>query len=93
MLERKFYRGREQTFVKHFVLEHHLEKLAYKVGWNGRGINYVDGFAGPWRHEKPRRSANAIGGDETCDQDEAALSAMKKKPVQDGHIGTPAHSG
>jgi len=51
LLEQTFYQGREQTFVKHFVLEHHLEKLVYKVGWYGHGINYIDGFAGPWKHE------------------------------------------
>lgn len=51
MLSAESYRGREQTFVKHFVLENYLERLVFKVGgvkgWV-RTINYTDGFAGPW---------------------------------------------
>lgn len=45
------YEGREQTYVKHFVLSRYLERLAYKVGRRYDYINYIDGFAGPWRHE------------------------------------------
>jgi len=26
------YRGREQTYLKHFFLERYLERVAYKVG-------------------------------------------------------------
>lgn len=31
------------------MLRNYLQKLTYKVGWDGGTINYVDGFAGPWR--------------------------------------------
>ncbi|HVS10472.1 MAG TPA: three-Cys-motif partner protein TcmP [Planctomycetota bacterium] len=50
-LRPELYVGREQTYVKHFVLGVYLEKLAYKIGmrWNGATLNYVDGFAGPWQ--------------------------------------------
>src|SRR5712664_1042163 len=42
------YEGREQTLVKHFVLEKYLQRFAMIVGtWNDT-INYVDGFSGPW---------------------------------------------
>ena len=46
------YAGREQSGVKHLVLRGYLEKLAYKIGFYGgtRTFNYVDGFAGPWKH-------------------------------------------
>lgn len=51
MLSPESYRGREQTFVKHYVLENYLERLAFIVG-GAKGwvktINYTDGFAGPW---------------------------------------------
>ena len=50
MLDRSLYKGREQTYIKHFVLEHYLQKLAYKMGWWGGTLNYVDCFAGPWQH-------------------------------------------
>jgi three-Cys-motif partner protein len=43
------YDGREATKVKHLILRRYLQKLAYKWGWYGGTINYVDGFAGPWK--------------------------------------------
>jgi three-Cys-motif partner protein len=51
MKHSKHYTGREQTLVKHMVLRQYLQKLAYKLGWNGGVINYVDGFAGPWKQQ------------------------------------------
>jgi len=45
------YRGREQTYLKHFFLERYLERVAYKVGSFGKEFVYVDGFSGPWRTE------------------------------------------
>jgi three-Cys-motif partner protein len=52
VLDKSQYVGREQTYVKHVVLENYLEKLAFKVGFSGRAetLNYVDGFAGPWKN-------------------------------------------
>ncbi len=40
----------EQIYIKHLVLRRYLQKLAYKKGWHGGTINYVDAFAGPWQH-------------------------------------------
>ncbi len=50
--DKEFYKGREQAFVKHYVLENHIETLAIKIGMGLRKptLNYVDGFAGPWKH-------------------------------------------
>ena len=42
------YQGREQTLVKHVVLEKYLERFAVIVGSWSDTINYVDGFSGPW---------------------------------------------
>src|SRR3954464_13883672 len=42
------YEGREQTLVKHVVLEKYLERFAMVVGTWADTINYVDGFSGPW---------------------------------------------
>ncbi|NJL29648.1 MAG: three-Cys-motif partner protein TcmP [Thermoanaerobaculia bacterium] len=50
MPEPSWYKGREQTYIKHFILERYLRKLARKKGWFGGTINFVDGFAGPWRN-------------------------------------------
>ena len=49
MLDLAWYKGREQTFIKHTVLRRYLQKLAYKVGSWCPVINYVDCFAGPWQ--------------------------------------------
>lgn len=43
------YRGREQAYVKHCLLEEYLPEWAYKVGSAWNELVYVDGFAGPWQ--------------------------------------------
>src|SRR5260221_3991759 len=47
------YEGREQAFVKHYLLEHYLPGWAYKVGSKWGSLVYVDGFAGPWESKDP----------------------------------------
>jgi three-Cys-motif partner protein len=47
----KYYRGKEQTYVKHFFLEQYLETVAFHIGYTQREFVYVDCFSGPWRHE------------------------------------------
>ena len=44
------YRGREQTYVKHYVLANYLERLAHIVGPHFRALTYIDAFAGPWEN-------------------------------------------
>src|SRR4051812_18690365 len=46
--DRDRYEGREQTLVKHVVLEKYLLRFAMVVGTWADTINYVDGFSGPW---------------------------------------------
>jgi len=45
------YVGREQTWVKHYVLRNYLQLLALKVGQHAPGttLNFIDGFSGPWK--------------------------------------------
>lgn len=43
------YTGREQTFVKHFILRNYLERFAIIVGYNWTTLTYVDCFSGPWK--------------------------------------------
>lgn len=43
------YSEREQTQIKHFVLEKYLQRFARIVGSWKSGILYVDGFSGPWK--------------------------------------------
>ena len=42
------YKGREQSYVKHLLLEAYLEKLFMILGRYQSTICYVDCFAGPW---------------------------------------------
>lgn len=51
MKEPEAYRGREQTYLKHFFLERYLERVASNIGWANPEFVYVDGFSGPWRSE------------------------------------------
>jgi len=44
-----YYKGREQTYLKHFFLEKYLEKVAYKILSFQDDFVYVDGFSGPWK--------------------------------------------
>ncbi|MGO3933090.1 three-Cys-motif partner protein TcmP [Rhodopseudomonas pseudopalustris] len=43
------YKGREQSYVKHVLLEQYLEALIHKTASAYPKIVYVDGFAGPWQ--------------------------------------------
>ena len=42
------YFGREQSLVKHTILQKYLERFAHIVGHRWNTITYVDGFSGPW---------------------------------------------
>ncbi len=47
------YAGREQTKVKHAILEGYLERFAHIIGSWADVITYIDGFSGPWNvHSK-----------------------------------------
>lgn len=45
----EFYKGREQTYLKHFFLEKYLQRVAFHIGYFYPRFVYVDGFSGPWR--------------------------------------------
>lgn len=42
------YDGREQTLVKHFILDKYLERFAHIIGSYWQTITFVDCFSGPW---------------------------------------------
>ena len=43
------YQGREQTAVKHFILERYLERFAHIIGSHWSTLTYIDCFSGPWQ--------------------------------------------
>ena len=47
----EFYRGREQTYLKHFFLKRYLERVAWNIFSFCDQFVYVDGFSGPWKSE------------------------------------------
>lgn len=46
-----YYKGKEQSFIKHRLLETYLERLFMIIGQHENWIRYVDCFAGPWKAE------------------------------------------
>ena len=64
------YQGREEAYVKHYLLEKYLPDWAYKVGTKWDSLVYIDGFAGPWRTTDPNYAdssfARAIDTLRTC---------------------------
>lgn len=48
MKNEESYYDREQSRIKHLILEEYLSRFAHIVGSRWSGIIYVDGFAGPW---------------------------------------------
>ena len=47
----EYYKGKEQTYLKHFFLEQYLETVAAHIGYSQSEFVYVDCFSGPWRAE------------------------------------------
>jgi three-Cys-motif partner protein len=45
------YKGREQAYFKHKLLEAYLERLFMIVGQHHKTICYIDCFAGPWQEK------------------------------------------
>jgi three-Cys-motif partner protein len=59
------YRGREQAYVKHRLLETYIEKLFLIVGLGAKTLGikelaYVDCFAGPWGDESESLDSTSI---------------------------------
>src|SRR5947208_7678285 len=55
------YKGREQSYVKHVLLEQYLEALVYKTASVYPHIVYVDGFAGPWQSANEQFQDTSFG--------------------------------
>lgn len=76
MINPSQYRGREQTFVKHFFLDRYLERVAYvTLAGSGRWSEfaYVDAFSGPWR-----------SGDENFEDTSVSIALTKLEAIRQG---------
>jgi three-Cys-motif partner protein len=65
----KDYIGREQTFIKHTLLNNYLYRLFMIIGRYEDSISYVDCFAGPWQEGSDDLRATSIA---------ISLNIMKK---------------
>jgi len=54
------YKGKEQAFIKHRLLETYLERLFMIIGQHEHQIRYIDCFAGPWNTESNNLSDTSI---------------------------------
>jgi three-Cys-motif partner protein len=54
------YKGREQAFIKHTLLEQYLERLFMIIGRYAKTICYIDCFAGPWQEGSPDLNDTSI---------------------------------
>lgn len=52
MASREGYEGREQSLVKHFILETYLERFAHIIGSKWTTLSYIDCFCGPWESQR-----------------------------------------
>lgn len=61
MSDGDLYEGREQTLVKHFILQKYLERFAYIVGSHWDTLTYVDCFSGPWNERSEKFEDSSFG--------------------------------
>jgi three-Cys-motif partner protein len=61
MSKEELYVGREQTLVKHFILQKYLERFAHIVGTHWDALTYVDCFSGPWNVRSDRFEDSSFG--------------------------------
>jgi len=69
----EYYKGREQTYLKHFFLERYLERVTYNIGSFANEFVYVDGFSGPWK-----------SGDEALEDTSFMIAIKKLREVREG---------
>jgi three-Cys-motif partner protein len=72
------YKGREQAYFKHRLLEAYLERLFMIVGHHQKTICYVDCFAGPWQEKGTDLEDTSIA---------KSLNIIKKCQTGLGRIG------
>ena len=55
------YRRREQTLIKHIILERYLDVVARHILWRWTEFVFVDGFSGPWAGRTDDYSDTSFG--------------------------------
>jgi three-Cys-motif partner protein len=60
MEESDLYKGREHSWIKHYLLESYLELLFMIIGQHEKRICYIDCFSGPWQEADQNLSGTSI---------------------------------
>ena len=61
-LDPSLYPDNLQTFIKHYVLMHYLETVAYKtLAQRYSSFVYIDGFSGPWKSKDEKYQDTSFG--------------------------------
>ncbi|SFK29126.1 three-Cys-motif partner protein TcmP [Falsiroseomonas stagni] len=55
------YKGREQAYIKHYLLRNYFSRLIHKVAGAFQEFTYVDGFSGPWQSSSDTFSDTSFG--------------------------------
>ncbi len=71
------YKGREQAYIKHTLLETYLFKLFMIIGQTQPTISYVDCLAGPWQDASDDLSDTSIG--RSLSTMKSCLESLRKK--------------
>ena len=75
------YLGREQTFVKHTILQRYFLRLAVIVGTWAEAITYIDCFSGPWESKTNDYSDTSFGiAVQELRKAQAELAKQGKRP-------------
>jgi three-Cys-motif partner protein len=60
MEESDYYKGREHSGIKHYLLESYLETLFMIIGQHEKRISYIDCFSGPWKEADQNLGGTSI---------------------------------
>lgn len=82
-VDRGFYQGREQSFIKHRFLATYLRDASYKtLQKRSPYFNYIDAFAGPWNIQDEKDLSDA-----SFNQAIQVLNGVKESLSYSGHSG------
>lgn len=80
-LDEQNYLGREQTLVKHIILQKYLLRLAVIVGTWADSVTYIDCFSGPWESQTTDCSDTSFGiAIQELKKAQAELAKQSKHP-------------
>ena len=84
MPDLQHYRGREQGYIKHALIEQYLETFTIKIGSQWDRILFVDAFAGPWEAHCADFSDTSFGV--ALSRLESGLKVLREKHRRAPHI-------